>query len=87
MKEPTRCVDCGKAITPESLRCRQCNGKATQRQYAEDAREADEELLRMKDVEHLSNARIGARLGVSRQWVWRKVTSARRRQKVLRQTS
>jgi len=80
-------VICTHPHSEGSERCRLCNGLYIRRQHALDRAEDDLELLRLRDVEHLSAARIAVRLNISRNRVYPKIEAARRRQRVLQKAS
>lgn len=80
MTQDAPCVDCGKPAWGE--RCRRCNGLFIKRQHAEALADADHELLAMRDIEKLSGARIGARLGITPVRVYARIRDARRRERI-----
>lgn len=65
-----------------SLRCRACHGQYQRQLHAAEHAETDRQLLEMRDEQHLSDARIAARIGSSRQRVHIKIRDARRRERV-----
>lgn len=75
------CIDCG--VTPTGgLRCRKCHGRFEAEQAAVALADQDDQILQMRDVEKLSERRIGERMGWSRAWARQKIAAARRRLKV-----
>ena len=75
-------TECTHPHTPEAARCRACNGQFIKEQAAIDRADDDRELLRLRDEEHLSDARLAVRLNVTRQSVHTKIAAARRRERV-----
>lgn len=75
----TQCIDCGKE-TSGGLRCRACHGKFIKEFHAVALMESDRALLKMRDEEHLSGARIAARIGISRDRAYKRIIDARRRE-------
>ena len=71
------CVDCGRPTS--GVRCRVCNGRYTAEQAARQAEQDDRALVALVDDEKLSVARVGVRLGISRQAANRRVRKARSR--------
>lgn len=75
------CVECGKE-TAGGQRHRLCHGRYVREVHATVLAESDTAILKMRDEEHLSAARIGARIGVSRDRAYHKIKDARRRQRI-----
>jgi DNA-directed RNA polymerase specialized sigma24 family protein len=59
-----------------------CHGQYIREQAAEERATFDRELLRLRDEEKLSDARIATRLNISRSRVHAKIRDARRRERV-----
>lgn len=78
-------IECPHDHSEAAARCRLCNGQYLREQAALDLAESDRELLRLRDEEKLSDARIATRLGITRQRVHPKIANARRRERVRQQ--
>lgn len=74
------CADCGNP-TAGGQRCRSCHGRRMRESAAVALTDSDRELLKMRDDEHLTHARIAARLGLSRARVAQRIRDARRRER------
>lgn len=79
------CIDCGKDST--GVRCWACSTLAQQRLAANLLALQDENIIRMRDVERLSLASMGRRLGVTPPAIQKRLTRARARQKILKEAN